>query len=83
MYDYSIPNEESDLKVKLRKGTDLYRDANEAHGGVVDVDQVFVKWRHSSGLHLDITVLSEEGEVVAVTCGKENHRGLNCLAIMK
>ena len=77
------PNEESDLKVKLREGTYLYWDANEAHGRVVDVDQVFVKWRHSSGLHFDITVLREEGEVVAVTCGKENHSGLNCLAIMK
>ena len=59
-------NKKSDLHVKLGKGTDCFRNSDECHGGVINVDQVFVERRDSLVRDLDLTVRRQEGEVVVV-----------------
>ena len=39
------------LKIKLRKRTYLYWDTDEAHAGMVDVDEMFEERSNSSGAH--------------------------------
>ena len=66
-------HEEPHLQVELREGADLYGHTNEAHGGVVDVDQMFVQRGHSPAGHRHPAVVSQEGEVVVVASGQQDH----------
>ena len=69
-------DKESHLEVELWKGTNLNGNADETHGRVIDIDEMFVEGSDSPGGYRQPALWREEREAVVVAGGQEDHGGL-------